>query len=223
MALSPDRMNSYQDIGERVRTAFRSNGDEAFADEYLKHLLSNWRSAEQTYRRTTYLLLVAVLAFELIRTGATSEGSVLGIKIEDLTLLQKALPAIIGYLLYRVAALRNYVTALRTVFEAIVKCLYDGIAPAGLIHYLEPYGGSEIEVIDVKVLRERSLQRRMFARLQRIAGYFVPALGFLYIGHAITELLTTLGPPDALSWIAAVTAAVLYIASILLVTGDVDP
>jgi hypothetical protein len=117
-------------ISKRAEIAFPADGtDTDVRLNYLDAVRDNWSRAATQFRRTTLLILVAVVAFELVDSGKVTEVTVGPFKTADLSLVHKLLPAIAAFLLFEMFAFSYagnrygevYTAVLRRVNEKLVE------------------------------------------------------------------------------------------------------
>lgn len=134
-------------LHERAKSTFGESRDRDFALTYLGEVYSNWRAVEQELRRTVGLVVLFAITFELIASGAATEGTIGFVKLDELHLVQLALPVAISFLVLSATTLAlhsaalNGVTseALRAAFPAVFKHDFEyALTPPSVFYALQP-------------------------------------------------------------------------------------
>jgi hypothetical protein len=100
----PTREQSRVDIERDVAEALAEKASRSYGVQYLDLLTKNWSEVKIAVRKALGLLLVVTAAFELIRRAQLTEATVAGLKISNLSNLEKVLPVGVAYLAFQLVA-----------------------------------------------------------------------------------------------------------------------
>jgi hypothetical protein len=134
----PEQREAESIIAEQVRNAFADPSAHDFAREYLGEVLTNWRTSEETVRRTIILLFFLFFIFEALGRASVSEVSVGPVKLQDYTLLQKLLPIAIAYLYFDLVSTGTMRGYFSKVVDEVVRRTNKSVYENALHAYLWP-------------------------------------------------------------------------------------
>lgn len=170
---------------------------------YLDVIRANVKTSADLIDRRLALLLLTAFTLELSTQPGTAEASLLGVKLHDLTLVQKLLPIVIGYFYYSVLNAVNYRLILRQTHKQVMERTSSPLSSVGLEALALPPGLFQVEVI-LLTLAEGALLRP--ARFLFMTAIFVTAFGpATYIGFAVFRLFRRYGVTDPVVWLSALT------------------
>src|SRR4051794_32340852 len=111
------------DIEKDVAETLDEAASRSYGVQYLDLLTKNWAEAKATTRKVLGLLLLTTAAFELIRRAQVKEATIAGVKISDLSNVEKVLPVVVAYFVFQLVALHTttvYFQRIHTRFHAVL-------------------------------------------------------------------------------------------------------
>ena len=194
MALKSSPENS---IPNRVDRTFSTN--QKYAEEFLSTVRENWREALAATGRTAILIIAFMLVFELLTRSAIEKISIAGFEVNDLSLIQRAIPLIIAYFFYDLVNLILLQGDHRAAHGELLKILHRDIWDTELDMLLWPRTPS--------LLRTSRLGRketRLDALFQSSLTVAVVFAGILFEVYAFYIQFGLYGFKDILVWITVV-------------------
>jgi hypothetical protein len=138
------RMKGARTPAERAQLVFSEPENRAYVAEYLKDIRQNFRDANSSLGRSITLIVLSMAIFELLARAAIAKASIGPFEIGDLTLVQRALPVIVAYLLYQTCSLFVTVYDFIKVHQELVEILHPDIRAYSLDYFLQPVSHSAI-------------------------------------------------------------------------------
>jgi hypothetical protein len=105
----------------KMHAALSKEEEEKYATTYMGDLLDNIRSADDRLRAATRTIVLFVVIFELLTRATISEITFAGFKVDDSSLIQKSLPAVLGYLFYWSTVLLVHRSACKHIYKSLMK------------------------------------------------------------------------------------------------------
>jgi hypothetical protein len=196
-------------ISQRIDELLSQPVNHDAAIKYLDVLRSNLRSCVELFDRRSSVLFLTVFTFELLTHAGASEASLMGLKISDLTLVEKLLPLGIGYLYYSLASIISYRRLLEEVHDEIMRVTAPEFFSRDLEYYGHPPTVFHIEAIIARGTsgRFRAVKSFLVAPLQLTIA-IGPAL---YLVYAVGRLYWRFGVADPLVWITAIAVGLFLL------------
>lgn len=205
-------------LESRLEYAFRGNppgGRDLTPKDYLDVVRTNWRSAENSLRRTTLGLLVVAVLFELVSQGGVAEFALGPVKVTDLTLVQKAVPVGFAYLTLEWVALGILINRLGSVHDAVVRLEYPRLYEEDLELAMAPTVMSLAG--EARIVGEPG---RTHTLMQMLTQFKTLALLILLLAAQVVfhvRQFRTFGFSDVLVWSAFIVTIVFMAQTIIIV------
>jgi hypothetical protein len=192
-------------IREHLDKLFSKEVDKDAANKYLEVIRANLRDCVAAFERRIWSLVAVLIALELLAQSAVSEFSFLGLKLGNLTFIQKALPAVAAYLFYSLATIVSYRRLLEEVHDAMMCRLLPNYYAESLQFYAHPPTVFHIEKVISSEAKGRfaSALNSLTAPLL-VTFLFGPAV---FIVYAQVRSFRQFGLGDPLVWISTVITA----------------
>jgi hypothetical protein len=184
-------------IPSRVDRTFSSN--QRYAEEFLSTVRENWRESLAATGRTAILIIALMLVFELLTRSSIEKISIAGFEINDLSLIQRAIPLIIAYYFYDLINLILLQGDHRAAHGELIRILHRDIWDTELDMLLWPRTPS--------LLRTSRLGRRetkldtLFQSALTVAVVFA---GIMFEAYAFYIQFRIFGFKDVLVWITVI-------------------
>jgi hypothetical protein len=120
-------------LESRIETALRISEEKQFATDYLDIIREALNVADGRLIKLSGTMIVLIATFEFIARAAIAEASFGGLKVTDLSLIQKLLPVLVAFLASRLVA----ITAVRAILLAAYNEMFRRIAPKMYENHLE--------------------------------------------------------------------------------------
>jgi hypothetical protein len=210
-------------IASRVDLGFRDDKALKYAPDYLAVLRENMRNAETAFRRTTILLVLLAASFELLSRGAISEVSGAGLKLSDLSILHKILPALVAYVFFELCSLINQRTAHGILHDAVMKQVYPSLYRQELVRPLRPVTASVFNDPELYFLPYpgRAYKAISYFQIGMVIVCFVGFLAFQL--YAFNQLRIAFGFKDLLVCISFAIAFVFSVTALLITFSRTYP
>jgi hypothetical protein len=211
----------FRDITSRVDTAFTGQNARDTATTYLSDLRSRMKDIRDAGRRTVALLLLTAATFELLNRAAISNVQLGPIQVKDLSLIQKALPVVFGYLIYEQTTQGvRYLYSL-TIANGISHLFQQPLRATQLDELLNPIGSPLFGPMD---------WHESDTFMRRLVGVFTIALrtGSIVVAllievYSLYQLFKVYGGTDAYVWFSTIFAlAFITFAALVVLTGISD-
>lgn len=224
------RQAKAETMAERVHRAFPAQAAQSDVREYFQAMRGDLKDIADAERRSAVLALLSALMFELINRAAIADVQVGPFKLQDLSLIQKALPVLLAYLVYDLVTLAVRYGYCRAACIEVVKLHQTRVRLTGLDRLLYPRPSSLFGPVWYPTASALDWITHVFTVVLRTAAVALPVAIEVY---AFYRLIRTFATADLIIWCSMVLslgfflfAAVLYIVGLrtLVVAGNaLDP
>jgi hypothetical protein len=212
--------NNIKKIRERAEEAFSSPETSAYAKDALEAIRSNLIQAGNDVKRSALLLFLLIAVFELMTQSAIAEVSLGPFKLTNVALVQKLIPAGVGYYFHNLAYLATIRHKMDVVHMNIIRKVYKPIFESGLQYYITPHYGALTD--DDKLARKNTKS----AKILEILSYVTLVILFLGVIsfeiYAFYRLFKMSGLQDILVWASLLTTLVFFIRGLIVVSAPTD-
>ncbi len=197
-------------LSARVEDAFSDEDAVEFGDKYLELVLDAWKGIAATLRRTTILLLVSAVAFQLLISADVKEFSFGPLKLKDIAFAPALIPVVASFLLVDFVLLVNASRQHLNARTYVMRKLYPAIERNDLDYLISPptvllwgFGYSQ-------ALRsnEPGGSWRTFHWLTMAIGGLMLFSGPLFLGYAYWELFRYDDASRTLVWAGLIICVV---------------
>jgi hypothetical protein len=211
-----------------IEAAWKDTDSQKFLLDHTNDIRGNWYEADRLVRRNLALLVVLAFAFELLTRGGVSELSVAFIKIRDLSLVQKLLPAVFAYVVIEGANALLEAAALREAHDAIIRMRWSVIHNWDLERLLWPPNSMVYSTAKYVYFlgSDTGLLGTGLIVGSAVRAVLVLLLPIAFTIYSCTRLFILYGLADVLTWfsvgvsVVALSYAVLVIATSLRMGGS---
>lgn len=201
-------------ISERVSVALGDESSVTAARDYLLEAVrENAKSIEESFSKLGRAVLVFCVAYELLKRASLAEMSFGGMKITDLSLVQKALPLAIAYLYNRLIATLAIRRFLQELHFALVEKLYPSFVTTGLWRLALPGSNEAVNFAAIGASRGQGAAVLNLSIPEAAATILGP---FLFWCYAVWTLFSGFGERDIFVWAVAVLSIPLLVQAFLL-------
>ena len=201
-------------IQDKIADTFtKDNPEYEYKDSYLAELRTNWRENEKAITRSSGLIVILSVAFELIYTNKASTTSFFGFKLANISIAEFSLAVIIGYLFYSTIYSFLESQIFFDIHNAIMRRLYSKLSAEGGEIQLSPVNSLTGSTDRVSNAMESSSLNERLATIT--GGIRVVTILFgppLFIIAAYIQLFIRYGLGNSLLWGSLAITAVLLIA-----------
>jgi hypothetical protein len=208
-------------FADSVRAAFETEHAKGYAEKYLSEVLTNWRDAEKSTSRTSFILLLSCISVELIRQGAIKELSVSGVKVADLTILNAFLPVFIAYLYSSLLALAAECSVVETAFRHSFAHLQPELYKANFERVLYP-ANSTFSSSDLFRYAGGRKSGKLISVIGSARLLIILLYPIAYIVFYFWTLFAKVGYANVSFWISIVVSFALLIAAAISVFAAVE-
>lgn len=207
-------------IDDRVMAAFSDASVLGYVIEYLETLRDNQRQLGTDIKQAALLLLLLVVIFELITRAAVAEVTLGVFKVSDVTLIYRAIPAIVAYLCHNLMFLMILRKKTETVHDSIIKKVYEPIYNNNLFAYLTPHYGSLTN--DNYLADNNSKSGSFLSALSLITGgiLILTLLGFQI--YAFYHLFVKFTTSNVFVWLSLVVSLMFLIRALIVINLPAD-
>jgi hypothetical protein len=207
-------------LSERFKQAFPPEATASFGNQYLEMLLQNLRETDKGIRYVTAAVIFLIFTFELFARAAVSEISLGPVKLSELSLIHRLLPALAAYFLFELVSLYDLRSRGAHVFYAGIAKFYPDVYATDLEAYLLP--SSPTVFGDSRFLDSE----HSTAKIQKFLNYVIATvliLGTLiFIASALYRLFGIFGRADPIVWISSVVSVVYAVQGFLVAESEME-
>lgn len=208
----PTKTVSNKKIQERVNTAFPNSA--YTASEYLQILRANWQQLETDVKRASLFLFISVIAFELIARASVAEVSLGIVKVNDVSMIYRIIPAVVSYYCHNIMYLVTFRKKIENVHDSIIKKVYWNIYENSLCSYLRPHYGSLTSDDYLAPKNSKARSALAFLAVLTISALIIGLLAFEV--YAFYQLFRTYKWKDLLVWFSLALSIIFLIRTIIL-------
>jgi hypothetical protein len=190
------------DFQDRVKKAFSDERTREYGDDYLEHIRDTWRQVDVRLTRSRIIFLVLIAVFLLF--GQAVEAVSLGpLKISDVSVVYKLLPAAIAFYCFNLWSLTANTNDLVILHHEVMRSIRKPLVDNQLEGYLFPHWG----IIYYKpILETGGAGSRLATGCLR--GWLIMSvyllLPLVFEVYAFFRLFSQYGIADLLVWISLV-------------------
>ena len=202
-------------LATRVATAFAALADPAVKAGFIDGIVENLRGVERRITGLLKLILLAMVVFELIARASVREVDLGPVKVTDLSLAQKCLPALIAYFYNQLVALFSMRILLLRIHNEAVKNVAKPIYDNNLADYLVPYSWFKTEDIFTEFTGSK-----LFANITMPIKFLILVLPVVFLTYAYYSCFTVFGMHDRLLWASLALSALLAAQGLMFALND---
>jgi hypothetical protein len=176
--------------------------------DYLKMTQDALKASVSEYQKRAWTLLLLMVVCELLLRSLVAELSFAGLKVSDLSLIQKALPVGIAYAYYALMS----VVAYRRLLEEVHDAAFEMAMPAISKHHFEWFAHPPTPFHLDKIF-ESSLEGPMRTAFSIMRVPFLATIVFgppAYVMYVLSRYFSVYGLKDYYLW-GAVVGALLFV------------
>jgi len=191
-------------IRQRIDELFSAPSSHQDFKDYIVQVRTNLGSAEERLQKLFLRSLFLMVAFVLFSRAGISEFTLGPLKITDLSLVQKLIPAIMAYTYYELHAAATMRRLLREVHDELLNVLNETLAKKDLQFYLLPHSPFVAEEIISRAPDCSLAPLVVNLSLPLIASIIIAPLAFLV--YAFMRCFAQFGFGDVLVWIVLIVS-----------------
>jgi len=197
-------------LDTRVAAAIGGLSDPTLKAGFVDGILENLRGIERQITGLLKVTLLAMVVFELVSRASVPEVDVGPVKVTDLSLVQKCLPALIAYFYNQLVALFSMRIQLLRIHREAVKNLAKPIYDNDLEDYVVPYSWFNTEDIFTQFTGSA-----FFANITMPIKFLIVALPIAFLLYAYCRCFAAFGIYDVLLWLSVALSTLLAVQGVM--------
>lgn len=209
-----------ENFNSRVEKAFSPKQSSELPKEYLARIQETLDRIEDHLRNATSWLIILTVAFESFSRAIISEVSLGPFKINDLSIIHKAIPVLVAYYFFDLSSLIDRRSRLRVLHKAILDHINKSISENKLDKYLIPRFNLIFYTLDYQ--NNKPLEKLQTFLAKSVAIFVLVILPITFESYAYYRLFTHYGFYDFVSWASIVITFILLLQGYTIYLFDID-
>lgn len=199
-------MSQLKSITERINSAFDSLESDESKSNYIQAVRASLEDIETKLQANLKIVLVGMVAFELVVRASLSELSLGPIKITDLSMVQKILPAVVAYFYNQIISLYAIRILARQVHDRAIKYTARSIYENDLEYFTLPHSWFLTEDI-----MKQYTGIKLFTIITIPVKFATVVAPIAFLVYAYYQNFRISGSSDILVWSSLIASVILAI------------
>jgi hypothetical protein len=206
-----------KDLWARTKEGFDDSESQA-AEQFIDRLLNSWKEETTSVKRIMLSVVILAGVFELMAHAGALEFNFGPTKVTDSSLIQKALPALLAYLVFDGLATTHRALSKRIVYSELMKRFHPKMYESDLELLVAPASHAFWEVGEIAGVRAGSRSAKFFDNVNAALALSMLLSIVLFEGYAYYILFRKFQAEDILLWASAIVASIFLLMAALLFT-----